>query len=403
MTDKRAFHVDAASPPRENPHESGEGAASTLSPAAIMRIAARLSATLDFREAFRFSIAPAGAEAVNPANLEGHMKTFVYAIAVGMLASQSWVGAQEKAETKAAELTIAVIPKGTTHEFWKSIHAGAVKAERELNVKTIWKGPLKEDDREAQIRVVENFINTKVSGIVLAPLDETALRAPVAAAAKAGTPVVIIDSGLKSEDYVSFVATDNYKGGFMGGEHLANLLHGKGKVVMLRYQEGSASTMEREKGFLDAIAKSPGIRVASANQYGGATKDTAYKASENLLNPLKENGKLTVDGIFCPNESTTFGMLRALQNAGVAGKVLFVGFDSSEKLVEALRKGEINGLILQNPMKMGYLGVKTMVAHLKGQKVEKRIDTGVVLVTQETMEQPEVKDLLTPDLDRWLK
>jgi ribose transport system substrate-binding protein len=311
--------------------------------------------------------------------------------------------AQEKAEKKQGELTLAVIPKGTTHEFWKSIHAGAVKAERELGVKTIWKGPLKEDDREAQIRVVENFINTKVSGIVLAPLDDTALRTPVTAAGKAGIPVVIIDSGLKSEDYVSFVATDNHKGGFMAGEHLGKLLNGKGKVVMLRYQEGSASTMEREKGFLDAMAKLPDIKVVSAGQYGGATTETSYKASENLLNPLKEGGKLTIDGIFCPNESTTFGMLRALQDGKLAGTVQFVGFDASEKLVEALKKDEIKGLILQNPMKMGYLGVKTLVAHLRGEKVEKRIDTGVTLVTRENMEQPEVKELLTPDLDKWLK
>jgi len=306
-------------------------------------------------------------------------------------------------EKKQPELTIAVIPKGTTHEFWKSIHAGAVKAERELGVKTIWKGPLKEDDREAQIRVVENFINTKVAGIVLAPLDDTALRAPVTAAGKAGIPVVIIDSGLKGEDYVSFVATDNHKGGFMAGEYLAQRLNGKGKVVMLRYQQGSASTMERERGFLDAIAKSPDIKIVSANQHAGPTTETAYKASENLLNPLKEGGKLTIDGVFCPNESSTFGMLRALQDGKMAGTVLFVGFDSSEKLVEALKKGEINGLILQNPMKMGYLGVKTMVAHLRGEKVEKRVDTGVTLVTRENMDQPDIKELMMPDLDQWLK
>ncbi|MEO5367079.1 MAG: substrate-binding domain-containing protein [Magnetococcus sp. WYHC-3] len=332
------------------------------------------------------------------------MKNFVLVCALCVLAGGVLAGDPEKSAAKPAELTIAVIPKGTTHEFWKSIHAGAIQAERELvGVKTIWKGPLKEDDREAQIRVVENFINTKVSGIVLAPLDDTALRAPVAAAAKAGIPVVIIDSGLKCDDYTSFVATDNYKGGFLGGEHMIKLLQGKGKVVMLRYQEGSASTMEREKGFLDAIAKAPGIQVVSANQYGGATKDSAYKVSENLLNPLKDKGRLTVDGIFCPNESTTFGMLRALQNAGLAGKVFFVGFDSSEKLVEALKKGEINGLILQNPVKMGYLGVKTLVAHLRGEKVEKRVDTGVGLVTRENMEQPEIKELLSPDLNKWLK
>lgn len=303
-----------------------------------------------------------------------------------------------------ARLTLAVIPKGTTHEFWKSVHAGAVQASRELNVEIIWKGPLKEDDRDQQISVVEDFISRRVSGIVLAPLDDTALRAPVADATRAGIPVVIFDSDLKSTDYVSFVATDNRKGGYTGGKHLAALLGGKGRVVMLRYAEGSASTANREQGFLDAMAECPEIEVVSANQYGGATTESAYKASENLLAPLKNaEGGLSIDGIFCVNESTTFGMLRALQDGGLAGKVRFVGFDSSAKLVEALDKGEIHGLVLQNPMKMGYLGVTTLVAHLRGEPVEKRVDTGVALVTPENRNEPAMKELLSPDLAKWLE
>lgn len=299
---------------------------------------------------------------------------------------------------------IAVIPKGTTHEFWKSIHAGAIKAAREFDVEIIWKGPLKEDDREAQIAVVEDMINRGVTGIVLAPLDDTALQMPVANAVRAGIPVVIIDSDLKGEDYVSFVATDNYLGGKLAGKHLAELLGGTGKVIMLRYQEGSASTMRREQGFLDAIAEHKGIQVVSANQYGGATTESAYKASENLLAPLKSpQGGLTIDGIFCPNESSTFGMLRALQDGGFAGKVKFVGFDSSIKLVEALKNDQIHGLILQNPMKMGYLGVKTMIEHLEGKQVPKRVDTGVTLVTKKNMDEPGIKELLQPDLSQWLK
>ena len=297
---------------------------------------------------------------------------------------------------------IAVIPKGTTHEFWKSIHAGAVKAATELDVEILWKGPLKEDDREAQIKVVENMIIRKVSGIVLAPLDDTALRMPVRSAVRSGIPVVIIDSGLKSEEHVSFVATDNKQGGSLGGQHLAKLLKEKGKVVMLRYQEGSASTMNREQGFLDAMAENEGLEVVSSNQYGGATTETAYKASENLLAPYKEDGKLTIDGIFCPNESTTFGMLRALQDGGFAGTVKFVGFDSSPKLVEALGKGQIHGLVLQDPMRMGYLGVKTMVAYLRGGKVEPRVDTGVGVATPENMNEEKTKQLLEPDFKKWL-
>ena len=315
---------------------------------------------------------------------------------------------RQRDDGEGKKLTIAVIPKGTTHIFWKSIHAGAVKAERELkdlDVEVMWKGPLKEDDRESQIKVVEEFITRRVSGIVLAPLDDVALRAPVREAVRRGIPVVIIDSGLRSKDYVSFVATDNYIGGRKGGEHLARTLGGKGRVIMLRYQEGSASTTNREQGFLDVLkAKYPKIQVVSSNQYGGATTDTAQRASENLLAPLRTpDGGLIIDGIFCPNESSTFGMLRALQGSGLAGKVKFVGFDSSERLVQALEKGEINGLVLQDPINMGYLGVKTMVKHLQGQKLEQRIDTGSEVATPENMSETRIRNLLEPDYRKWLK
>src|SRR5438034_3976575 len=141
-----------------------------------------------------------------------------------------------RADAASPAYTIAVIPKGTTHEFWKSINAGAIKAQNELRdkgvkVEVIWKGPLKEDDRDQQIQVVENFTSRRVNGIVLAPLDSQALVRPVASAAQAKIPVVIIDSDLKSDKYVSFVATDNYKGGQLAGEHLAKLLGGKGNVI----------------------------------------------------------------------------------------------------------------------------------------------------------------------------
>lgn len=318
-------------------------------------------------------------------------------------APQGAPAATTEEPAKPGVLTIAVIPKGTTHEFWKSIHAGALKAAEELKIEIIWKGPLKEDNRDDQIKIVEDMTSRKVSGIVLAPLDDTALRLPVQSAKRAGIPVVIIDSGLKSQDFASFVATDNKHGGQLAGEHLAKHLGCKGKVVMLRYQEGSASTAEREAGFMAAMAKNPGIKVLSSNQYGGATTETAYTASENLLAPYKQNGKLAVDGIFCPNESTTFGMLRALQDAGLAGKVKFVGFDSSEKLVAALQAKELHGLVLQDPMNMGYLGVKTMWAAIKGEKVPARISTGETLATPENMNDPKIQALLKPDFAKWLK
>lgn len=330
-------------------------------------------------------------------------RRWIIALGLVLLAAGASCQKAQPPGAPAKKITIAVIPKGSTHEFWKSIHAGAVKAGRELNLEIVWKGPLKEDDREAQIKVVEDFVTRGISGMVLAPLDDVALREPVAAAGRNGIPVVIVDSPLQSQDLVAFVATDNYKGGVMAGEYLAQLLHGRGKVIMLRCAVGSASTLERERGWSEAMKKFPQLQVVSDNQYGGVTTETAFQASENLLARLTApDGSLTIDGIFSSNESTTFGMLRALQDGGWAGQVKFVGFDSSAKLIEAMRTGQINGLILQNPFQMGYLGVKTVAAFLNHQPVEKRVDTGETLATPENMDQPEIKELLAPDLKKWL-
>jgi ribose transport system substrate-binding protein len=305
----------------------------------------------------------------------------------------------------AESYTIAVIPKATSHEFWKSIHAGAVKAQQELQdkgakVEIIWQGPLREDNRDQQIQVVENFISRRVSGIVLAPTDAKALVSPVNTAARAKVPVVIIDSGLKSDKYVSFVATDNHKGGVLAGEAMAKLLGGKGNVILLRYQTGSASTEEREAGFLEAIKKVPGIKVISSDQHGGATRELCYQAAQNILNRYGKE----VNGVFGPCEPVANGIIMALRNAGKAGgAVKVVGFDAGGQTVEALKKGDVQAVIVQNPLRMGYLGVMTMFDHLQGKAVEKRIDTGVYVVTPDNMDTAEMKDLLYPPLEKYLK
>jgi ribose transport system substrate-binding protein len=301
-------------------------------------------------------------------------------------------------------LTIAVIPKGTTHEFWQSIHAGANKAAKELGVEVIWRGPLREDDRDAQVSEVEGFISRGVSGIVLAPLDESALVGPVSDAMSRKIPVVIFDSGLKGDNYVSFVATDNNKGGRMAGERVVTALNGKGKVILLRYAEGHDSTGRREQGFLDALKGNPGITVVSSNQYVGTDVEGAYKKAESILTSYKNpDGSLGIDGIFCANESSTFAVMRVLQENGWNGKTRLVGFDASPALVKGLRDGALDGLIVQDPVQMGYLGVKTMVTHLKGGKVDRMIETGVHLVTHDNMDQPDMKALIEPDLSQWLK
>jgi ribose transport system substrate-binding protein len=300
--------------------------------------------------------------------------------------------------------TVAVIPKGTTHEFWKSINAGAVKAQRELaasgiKVEVIWKGPLREDDRDQQIQVVENFMTRRVSAIVLAPLDSKALVRPVHNAVQAKVPVVIMDSDLKSDEYVSFVATDNHKGGQLAGEQMAKLLGGKGNVILLRYAVGSASTEARENGFLDALKKYPDIKLISSDQHAGATRELAYQASQNLLNRFGRE----VNGVFCPCEPPTIAMTKALRDLGLAGgKVKMIGFDAGSQSVVDMQNGDVQALVVQNPVLMGYLGVMTAVKHLEGQKVERRIDTGVMLVTPENMNQPDIRELLHPPFDKYL-
>lgn len=308
--------------------------------------------------------------------------------------------------SKANAKTVAVIPKGLTHEFWKSIHAGAVKASREINdgleapsIEILWKGALKEDDREAQINILDTMILREVDGIVLAPMDDQALVNPINKAKSVDIPVVVVDSGVQSENYDSFVATDNFEGGRLGGEHLAKLLGGKGNVILVRYQEGSASTTKRENGFLNAMEAYPDIKILSSNQYSGATRETALKLAENLGRTYGDQ----LDGVFCPCEPVTVTMVKALKDLSLAGgKVKIVGFDASEASVNDLKAGDVQALVLQDPVKMGYLGVKAIVSVLEGKPVEKRIDTGVEIVTMENMSDQRSQELLYPPLKEFL-
>lgn len=312
----------------------------------------------------------------------------VLSLALGL--GVSLLGATDK-------YTIAVVPMGTTHQYWKLIHTGAKKAQAELqaeglDVELIWKGPLREDDRDQQVQVVENFMARRVSGIVLAPLDMRALVAPVEQAVAAGIPVVIVDAPLNSKAPISTVATNNYRSGRLAAQRLSELLGGQGNAILLRVQVGSGSCEAREQGFLDELAENhPGIKVISSNQHGGATRNTALAASQNLLMRYGRE----VNGIFAPNESTAAGMLLALDNAGLGqGKVKLVGYANSEVFAEALRVGDLQGLVLQDPVKMGYLGVKYVVQHLRGEKVPEHVDTAVVMATKENVDQPEVRELI---------
>ena len=261
----------------------------------------------------------------------------------------------------------------------------------------IWKGSLKEDDPGQQIRIVEQFVSEGVGGIVLAPIDDTALMRPVAAAMQKGIPVVIMDSALKGEppkDFVCTVSTNNHRAGEMAGEQLGKLLDGKGKVVLFRHKEGSASTDQREAGFLEAIKKFPDIQVIVDNRYSGTTISEAHSAALNMLDKLKEAA-----GIFCSNEPSTLGMVRALKQNNLAGSKKLVGFDTSPALVEGLKSGEIKALIAQNPKKMGREAVHALVAKMKGETVQAVIDSGAAVVTKENLGTPEIQALLVQSKD----
>jgi ribose transport system substrate-binding protein len=283
---------------------------------------------------------------------------------------------------------------GTTHEFWKSVHAGALTAARELGVEIVWKGPLKEDDRNEQVQIVETLSGAGVDALVLSPLDDRALIRPVADARRAGIPTVVFNSALQGEEHVAFVSTDNFQGGVMAARAMGRLTGGRGRLILMRLKVGVEGTTKREEGFLSTLrAEFPAIAVLSDNQYAGTSTEMAYQTMENLLSRFTG-----VDAVFTPNESTTFGALRALQDHGLAGKVVHVGFDASAKLIEALEKREIRGLVLQDPFAMGYLSLKTAFAHLRGEPYEKTAATALILATPENMNEPTVRRLLRPDL-----
>lgn len=295
------------------------------------------------------------------------------------------------------KLRIAVIPKGTTHEFWKSVHAGARQAAEELgDVEILWKGPVNENDRDAQISVVQEFVVQKVDGICLAPLDSRALVSYVEESVEKGVPVVIFDSGLDDEKHiVSYVATDNFEGGKLAARTLAAAMGGKGNAILLRYLKGSESTQQREDGFLACLkAEFPQIQVISSDQYIGSSPEESDANTQTVLRKFKQE----VDGLFTVCEPNATGALKALQELELATKVKFVAFDPNAPLIAGLKSQppKVNGIVLQDPVKMGYASIMAMVKHLRGEAVEKRISTGEAVATPDNTETPEMVRLLKP-------
>ena len=290
---------------------------------------------------------------------------------------------------------IAVIPKGSSHLFWQSVHAGAVKAAREKRVDLLWNGPAGETDTAEQIRITDAMINRRVDAIALAPIDRTAMISVVDRAARSNVPLIIFDSGVDTGNYVAKIATDNYGAGRMAAERMGRILNGKGKVFIVAVQPGAASTEAREKGFADALRQSfPGIEIVD-QRFGMAQVAQSLTVSENMLTAHPD-----ADGIFASNESSTIGAAQALRGRG--GKIKLVGFDWSPTLLDDLKSGLLDSLVVQDPFKMGYESVIAAVKRLDGQPVPKTIDLAPRLIEKSNLEDPDVQAQVHPDLKRYL-
>jgi ribose transport system substrate-binding protein len=293
---------------------------------------------------------------------------------------------------------IAVIAKSTVNAYWKAVEAGARQAAQEENVEILWTGPDAETNHAQQASMVDNMVNRGVGGIVLAPTNVDALVRPVETAVKRGLPVILIDSTLNTQAPLSVIATDNYAAGRQAADALVAAIGDKkpfgGKVIMLRFLEGSGSTEAREKGFADRVKEAGLELVDSAYTKGGGSTMDAADTADALIRRFTKDNVLQVDGIFASNQPTAIGMLRKieqLQAGGMKIEAPFVGFDAHEVLLGGIRQGKVAAIVTQDPKRMGYLGVKHMIAHLKGEKVEPTIATQTATVTKENIDQPEIK------------
>jgi ribose transport system substrate-binding protein len=292
---------------------------------------------------------------------------------------------------------IAVIPKGTAHVFWQSVHAGAAAAGQEFHEEILWDGPPNETDYSRQLEIFDSMLNRHVDGVVVAAADKTILNASLDRAAQEKVPVVVFDSGVDSTNYVTFVATNNFEAGQMGARKLGELLGGKGSVAMIEHAPGSASTMDRERGFKDVMAREfPGMKIV-AEQYSMSDRAKGMAATENIL-----TAHPNLDGLFASSEPSSVGAAQALKSRGLAGKTRFVAFDSSEGLVEDLQAGVIDALVAQDPFKIGFEGVRAVTEKLNGKTPPKKMDLSATVITKADLEKPEIKQLLHPDLAKYL-
>ncbi|AAO35499.1 LacI family transcriptional regulator [Clostridium tetani] len=311
-----------------------------------------------------------------------------------MLSAGVLAGCGQKSASDSTKKNIALIVKSTDSEYWLSVKAGAEKAAKEAGANIIFKGPATEQDIQGEVNIVEDAINQKVDGIVLAASDTKALIQPVENAINAKIPLVTVDSGVDSDKVASFIATDNEKAASQAADVCAELIGKSGKVGVVNFVPGVSTAVQREKGFRDGMSKHSGIELLKT-QYSQSDKSKAMAITEDILTANPD-----VKAIFAANNRSALGVAQALKGKGVAGKVKVVAFDADPDEIKGIEDGSITALIVQNPYKMGEEGVKNVLALMKGETVEKRIDTGVTIVTKENINDPEVQKVLYPEKNK---
>lgn len=293
---------------------------------------------------------------------------------------------------RSRERVIGVIPKATSHLFFVSVHAGVQKASADFHVSILWNGPLDETDYTRQIEIVDAMVARQVDGLAISATDERALVAPLERALRAGIPVTVFDSGVNIANYVSFIATGNYQAGCTAARMLAALIGGKGEVAMVMQKPGGTSTVLREQGFEDTIAKGyPGIRIA-ARQFGMADPARSRAAAENIL-----TGHPDLAGLFASSEASSIGAIHAIRSRNLSGKIKLITFDSSEDHIEGLRDGTVDVMLVQDPFRIGYEAVKSLAEKLRGLTPAKRLDLPARAIVRSDLDKPEVRALLFPE------
>ncbi len=292
---------------------------------------------------------------------------------------------------KRTKKLIGVVPKATSHLFFMSIHAGALAAGRDLGVDILWNGPREETEFSRQIEIVDSMTAQRVDGLAISATDHTALAAPVRRAMNAGIPVTVFDSGLDLTGYVTFVATDNYGAGVIAARKLAELVGGKGKVAMLMHKPGGMSTGDRERAFDDIMAKEfPAIEVVD-RRYGMADRAKSRDAAENILTAHPD-----LDGLFASAEANSLGAMQAIKARGLSGKIKLVTFDFSDEHVAALQDGTISLMIVQDPFRIGYEAVRSLVRKLNGETPPPVMELKARTIVKQDLDKPEVQALLHP-------